>query len=335
MPYEPRFTITPRLLSMAEEIARMRERIDRSSVSLAWVPALQKDARMRNAHATTAIEGNPLSLSQVRALADAESPKTAVPRSEREVLNYLAGIKYLEDHCRETPVLERHVLDLHRILGRGVMDQGNEGEYRLIRVSVGRYVPPGPESVPELMTELLEWWNGRSAELSPVITSAILHYRFEAIHSFGDVNGRAGRALALWELFRRGFDTHHVFSVDEYYLEDRPAYCAALAQVPDADEDLSAWLEYCAHGLLQTLGNVCSRIQAFQPEGSEPLVLRPKQERLLQLLRDSGSLAPSEIWDVLGVSRQGAMDLLKPLMDAGLVEKVGTKKSGRYRLRHP
>jgi DNA-binding MarR family transcriptional regulator len=48
------------------------------------------------------------------------------------------------------------------------------------------------------------------------------------------------------------------------------------------------------------------------------------------LLRDQGSLAPSEIWKALGVSRQGAMNLLKPLLEAGLVEKVGSKKTGRY-----
>jgi len=44
-------------------------------------------------------------------------------------------------------------------------------------------------------------------------------------------------------------------------------------------------------------------------------------------------MAPSKIWEALGISRQGAMDLINPLMEAGLVEKVGTKKTGRYRLR--
>ena len=37
-------------------------------------------------------------------------------------------------------------------------------------------------------------------------------------------NGRTGRALALWELYRRGFDSHHIFSVDEYDWADRPGY---------------------------------------------------------------------------------------------------------------
>jgi cell filamentation protein, protein adenylyltransferase len=54
---------------------------------------------------------------------------------------------------------------------------------------------------------------------------------------------------------------------------------------------------------------------------------------LLQLLRDNGKMSPSEIWSALKVSRQGAMDLLRPLMQAGLIEKVGGKKTGYYRLR--
>lgn len=37
----------------------------------------------------------------------------------------------------------------------------------------------------------------------------------------------------------------------------------------------------------------------------------------------------------LEVSRQGAMDLLRPLLDAGVVEKIGSKKTGRYALRQP
>lgn len=42
----------------------------------------------------------------------------------------------------------------------------------------------------------------------------------------------------------------------------------------------------------------------------------------------------SDSIDPLGVSRQGAMDLLRPLLDAGLVEKVGGKMTGRYVLRN-
>src|SRR2546425_2924217 len=152
-----------------------------------------------------------------------------------------------------------------------------------------------------------------------MLSSAIVHHRFEAIHPFADGNGRTGRILALWELYRRGFDTHHIFSVDEFYWEDRPRYYAALQAVREQREDLTAWLEYCAEGLLLTLERVWTRIQKFSAKTrNQKLVLRPRQEQLLQLLRDHQSLTPREIWDALGVSRQGALDLLRPLIQARL-----------------
>jgi hypothetical protein len=105
---------------------------------------------------------------------------------------------------------------------------------RALRLCV-RHTPPPPGDVSVLMFDLLDWWNSRSDELSPLLSSAILHYRFEAIHPFADGNGRTGRAFALWAALR--------------------------------------------------------------------------------------------------VSRQGAMDLLRPMIEAGLVEKIGGKKTGRYSLR--
>ena len=76
------------------------------------------------------------------------------------------------------------------------------------------------------------------------------------------------------------------------------------------------------------------RIQALQVGSAEKLILRPRQEHLLHLLRDHGGMAPAGIWAALGVSRQGAMDLLRPLLDAGVVEKVGGNKPGRYVLKN-
>ncbi|MCC6595186.1 MAG: MarR family transcriptional regulator, partial [Rhodanobacteraceae bacterium] len=46
-----------------------------------------------------------------------------------------------------------------------------------------------------------------------------------------------------------------------------------------------------------------------------------------------GSLSPREIWSGLKISKQGAMDLLRPLLKAGLVRRVGTLKNGRYVLK--
>lgn len=335
MPYEPQFSITPQLLALVEQAAALRERIQGAAVELSWIPALQKDTRTRNSHASTAIEGNPLTLEQVRALEEGRELSAVETRPKREILNYFAGLRYVEKHAKKKTLRHEDIFDLHRLLAGKVMDQGEAGRYRTIQVRVGRHYPPAAADVSGLMFELLEWWNKKAPELSPVLSSSILHYQFEWIHPFADGNGRTGRALALWELYRRGFDSHHIFSVDEYYWEDRPAYYRALDAVRDDGGDLTGWLEYCAQGLCRTLDRVWTRVQSYQVKSPGKLVLRPRQEKLLHLLRDHGSMAPSELWSALRISKQGAMDLLRPLIAAGLVEKIGTKKTGRYALKKP
>ena len=331
MGYEPKFAITPRLLRLIEEISALREKILAATVQVPWIPTLQKDARIRNTHSSTAIEGNPLTLDQVRLLEEGQSLPTQPQRATREVLNYFAGLRFIEKRAAKKRITHEDVLTLHAVIASDVMDQGRAGRYRDIRVRVGGYLPPPPEMVSGQMAELLEWWNLHSVKWSPVMSSAIIHYQFEEIHPFADGNGRTGRTLALWELYRRGFDIHYIFSVDEVYWQDRPRYYEALQTVRKQGGDLTSWLEYTAEALYLTLEKVWTRIQHLSAEvGRKKIVLRPKQEQLLRLLRDRKSLTPKEIRDGIGVSKQGAMDLLNPLLAAGLVRRIGTRKSGRY-----
>jgi len=83
--------------------------------------------------------------------------------------------------------------------------------------------------------------------------------------------------------------------------------------------------------LQQTLERVSERMEQLSVSAArERVVLRPRQEQLLKLLGKRGGMTPAEICGALGVSKQGAMDLLRPLLQAGLVKRVGTLKSGRY-----
>ena len=72
MSYQPKFTVTPSLLARVEDISALRERIAGATVQVPWIPALQKDTRARNTHSSTAIEGNPLTLDEAKAMLDRE-----------------------------------------------------------------------------------------------------------------------------------------------------------------------------------------------------------------------------------------------------------------------
>src|SRR5881392_2077210 len=159
MAYNPAYTITPLLLSQVEQVAAVRERILAAAVQVPWIPALQKDTRIRNAHSSTAIEGNPLTLEQVRAIEEGREIPATAQRPRREVANYFAGLRFVEKNAQRSAITDAEVLKLHRIMAGEVMDQGTAGQYRTIRVRVGSHVAPPPEQVQPMMSELLQWWN--------------------------------------------------------------------------------------------------------------------------------------------------------------------------------
>src|SRR5437773_4269829 len=246
MSYKPIYTITPVLLAQVEQIAGLRERMLAAAVQVPSIPALQKDTRVRNAHSSTAIEGNPLTLEQVRAIGEGREIPATARRARREVANYFAGLRFVEKNAQRNVITHAEVLKLHRIMAGEVMDQGMAGQYRTIRVRVGSYVAPHPDRVRPMMSDLLEWWNKDAPKISPILSSAIVHHRFETIHPFADGNGRAGRMLSLWELYRRGFDNHYIFSIDEFYLEERLRHYSALERVKQQNCELTNWNVFSA-----------------------------------------------------------------------------------------
>jgi len=329
--YDPSFQTTPHLLKVLEDISALNARIQGAIGGVAWVPSLQKDAAARQVHGSTAIEGNPLTLAEVKVLAAGGQLPHAKPRAVQEVLNYFAALRFIEKHAGAKAVHVRDVLKLHSIIGqKGALDREPVGLFRPYQVRVGMHVPPKPREVPGLMSQLLEWLNRAGQAWPAVVSSAILHYQFEFIHPFGDGNGRVGRALAAWQLYRRQFDTSHIFAVDEVLLEDRQGYYRALHRAQTQANDLTGWVEYIAEAVNEALERAWKRIESVNISAlGLRLTLTPKQEKLLSLLRES-SLGIQEIQKALAVTRPGAHHILKPLLAAGLLKRVGGHKTGKY-----
>jgi Fic family protein len=254
-------------------------------------------------------------------------------RHKNEVLNYLAALRYITDHAGKKALTVNDVLRLHNIVGRDALEREPVGAFRDYQVVIRQHRPPKPGDVERLVSALLDWLNGEAKNLPAVISSAVLHYQFEHIHPFGDGNGRVGRLLATWELYRRKIDTYHIFSIDEVYWEGREDYFSALRNVQESGSDLTGWIEYVAGAVVEALEQAWKRVQAIQrmrKAGKEELILTPKQERLLVLLR-STPLSISEIMSELRVTtRAGAHHILKPLVQQGLVARRGGHKTGKF-----
>ncbi len=339
--YQPLYKISPLLLHFLTEVTELRSWIERSVIDVAWIPLLQRDTANRLSHSSTSIEGNPLSLPLVEAVARGE--ETGAPsKAVLEVENYLAALQFIWAGPARGSIREEDLLKLHERLMKGLLPDEKRGGYKKVpnKVIDARekpvYLPPGPEKAGPLTRELLHWINASEtrALLHPVILSAIAHHRLVSIHPFSDGNGRASRLLACWVMYRAGFDTHHLFAIDEYYDADRQRYYDKLQQARDLDDDLSYWLEYVAEGVLVTLRKTKERIESLDIQhASVKLRLTAKQEMLLRLLRGKAWIAAADLAKGLDISRERMSELLQPLIEAGIVVREGQTRAVIYRLK--
>jgi len=337
--YKPCFNISPDLLRLVTVATELRAWIDSAVVDVSWLPVLQRETVARLAHSSTAIEGNPLTLPEVEALARREEI-SAKPKDRQEILNTLAAMKWIWGRREGAPVKESGLLRLHRILTRKVLPDDQSGHYktRQNRVIDHRgitvYTPPPPDKARPLTLGLLEWLDSRETKaLHPIIAGAVAHHRLVSIHPFSDGNGRISRALAIWLFYSRGFDTHHLFALDEFFEQDRKRYYHKIQQARELDDDLSYWLEYVAEGVVETLNRVKERIFGLRIAAKAPrMVLTRRQEDILRFLRDRGRVKSPDIEKAFSLTRARIAQIIRPLVDAGLVVREGQTRATTYRL---
>lgn len=247
----------------------------------------------------------------------------------RMVKNYLAAIEWIRRKKNAKTIPEGNILSLHRIIGEEAVDDGPVGEYRHVQVYVGSHVPPPSRTVPGVMKSFFRLLNGDWQEYHPVITSALAHLEIAAIHPFRDGNGRTARALASWELYRRGFDSLHIFTVDDVLLEKRGLYYAQLdnARTPGGVGD---WIEYIADVTAEGLERANKRLQTLATTQMTTSQLSETQQKLLRLLSAGGAASVARLTKALRISRQGLYKALNPLLESKAVRKTGTRRSRKY-----
>ncbi len=335
--YKPDYRITPHLLSLIDEAGGLRALIQQASIQLSWLPVLQSEARRRGAHSSTAIEGNPLTLNQVKSIDQGMRVKTS-KIFEQEVANYLKAIRWIEKNAALN-INETNFLNLHKIIVKDTLSDGKCGKYKdkqnyvVNEKGIRIYTPPKPKETPKHVNALLDWLNSKEGkDLHSVLVCAIAHHRMVSIHPFSDGNGRIARALSTWILYKKDFDTQHIFSLDEFFAADRKRYYQKIQQARELDDNLTLWIEYVAEGIVSTLKDVKERMEALQISSKAKLGLSPRQEVLIRILRDKAPLSVSILQEEMSLTRARINQIIIPLIESGLVIKEGESRATRYRL---
>ncbi|XP_015240540.1 protein adenylyltransferase FICD [Cyprinodon tularosa] len=147
---------------------------------------------------TVAIEGNTLTLSEIRHIIET---RYAVPgkslQEQNEAIGVDAAMKYINTTLlsRSGAITVSNILEIHRRV-LGYVDPVEGGRLRTSQVFVGQHIPPHPKDLQRHMDELVQWLNSEEAlQLHPVEYAALAHYKLVYVHPFIDGNGRTSRLL--------------------------------------------------------------------------------------------------------------------------------------------
>jgi len=341
--FKPNFRYTHKIVRLLARISAAREMILNSPLIPKWEAALRREAIIRSAHSSTSIEGNRLSLEQVSELAQGREVM-ATRKDKKEVLNYLGVLEKIGELVKEDSINEKDILNIHRILTKGTLDNPLDcGVYRNRYVVVANrltgevfFRPPQNEEVPGLIKNLVEWISSdETKELDPIIEAGIVHYEFVRIHPFVDGNGRTARVLATLILYKRGFDTKQFFCLDDYYDSDRQAYYRALQSVDQKTLDLTNWLEYFVEGVNVNIETVKERVIRLSSERlrktkTGQIALTERQMRIVEKIIQSKSIAIGDVAKMFDVTRQAALKEINKLVDLEVVKLVGKGRGAHY-----
>ena len=330
--FNPDYQVRNYFLSLAEKIAVISAKINESNIKFSLMAKLQREALERCAHSSTSIEGNILSLAQVSSL----SKKREVDadwKQKQEVINYLEALRWIIKK-RAASINKTHLFKLHSTITKKLLSDEKIGSFKKKQNYVVNekriviYTPPPPKDTPRLVEELLAWANKRG--IHPIIQSAIFHHQLVNIHPFVDGNGRLARLVAQWILYKYDFDPHHIFSLDDFFAQDRKRYYQKIQQARELDYDFTYWIEYVAEGILETVEKLYNRIKRLILSSVGKITVTPKQEELINILSRDGFLSSSELCNILKINRARVNQLIVPLIKANIVKREGKARATRY-----
>ncbi|MDY6930674.1 MAG: Fic family protein [Halobacteriota archaeon] len=341
--FKPNYQITNKILNNLVEIESSRVTVINSHLIPKWEVSLRREAKIKNAHASTNIEGNPLTIEEVSTLASGR--KVMVARKDREeVLNYLNVLEKIEEYSIDGIITEELLLKMHTDLTNGTLPIDEySGRYRDRQVVVANritreiiFTPPPSSDVSDLTKELLEWVNSyESKEINDILVAGITHYEFVRIHPFVDGNGRTARSLATLILYLREFDAKRFFALDDFYNSDRASYYATLKSVNQETLDLTEWLEYFTEGVLVSITQVKNRVlrlssDKLKNDRNGQIALTERQMKIIENINRKGKITSGDVSDMFGFSRQAALKELTKLVDSGVIRLEGTGRGSHY-----
>lgn len=181
------------------------------------------DFDLKFTHESTKIEGNTLSIAEVKTLlVDKVSIGGKDLRELYEVTNNQKAYKLIKSRLEESAVLDEELIkDIHQVVMENILEGGLYRNYN-VRITGAGFTPPDWTEVRNNMKWFIADFEAKKSDLNAIELAAFVHAEFVRIHPFQDGNGRTARLLLNFMLMKAGYQSVIIEA------KDRPVYYESL-----------------------------------------------------------------------------------------------------------
>lgn len=194
--------------------------------------------------------------------------------ADKEVLRYGEAMRWGTAQLDKLPLSSRLIVGIQQRLmpqlGAGYRTTPNRIINSVTQQAI--FTPPPAAEIPRLIGNWENFINNEESPFDPLVRCAIGHYQFEAIHPFGDGNGRTGRILMVLQLVQQGLLNQPTLFISGYINAHRQDYYRLLANVT-TQGNWSEFLLFMLEGFYQqaqetkaTLLAVMQLLQEFKQQ---------------------------------------------------------------------
>lgn len=160
-------------------------------------------------------------------------PASEQRKADKEVWRYRDAILWGFDNLKKIPISTRLIIGIQKKLLPDRNTNYRMTQNKIANTATGEtlYTPPAANELPQLMSNWEKFVNADDDGIEPLVKSAVAHYQFEAIHPFGDGNGRTGRILMVLYLIQQKLLSLPVLYISGYINNNRSEYYRLLREV--------------------------------------------------------------------------------------------------------
>ncbi len=266
-----------------------------------------------------------------------------IPEDVDDILHYIKALNYgIKRVSKDNfPLSLRFIRELHKelMLTARATHFSDPGEFRKSQNWIGgtrpdnaRFVPPPVNEMKKALDELEKFIH--ADDITPTIIKAgLLHAQFETIHPFLDGNGRTGRMLITFFLWKEGYLEKPVLFLSSYFKKHQKLYYEKLTDYHNGH--VATWIDFFLDGVIEIAYeaiNIVDKITALREKDMEKIQALGKRAsesaiKVLPRLYAQPIVNSALIQEWCGFTRAGTQMLIKRFIEIGILSPKDKDKT--------